>query len=532
MNPLFQKKALDAWFEQVNDPEYAIHQHHSDPGYTTQNGKDYAGRNTTEPESGALKDGISANLLSVELGKRAKVPKPAGYIGPLYHGTRSSFDQFELPENLGYEGLGMYFGNLKHAEGFSWGTGANVRPVYLKIDNPLRVRDRSWKPKAIASELEKRKIFTAEQYKQIVESTNFEAYKLIRKWLDVEGYDAIVYRDSTLGMGDSYIVWHPEQVKSAIVRSKSASAGNPHVTPMPSAPAPVDPEDATFFKESDELTPAEKKISDLVSVEGFNYGARVDDGTTLWFRGNNERLVYDPKTSRVVYIRAGQIEMVCPINRLKDRLDALSSQVRTFHETLKKELGQDKKSAIRPSPHAVFENKVDKSTGQQPAPPQKPDDDDVEDAKETLENAGVGDQIGMNASKTASKYGDKLKRLEERRGEKVAAPFISEIPEGWHVYDADGNEVKTSAVTKSYGTGTPSGGTPNDPSIDAEDDEEEKTANIKGVLPRAAAQAKKRADIGIKETPKFLPPRDDIRRHLDEDVQDEVMEGVDDEQSK
>src|SRR5208337_202817 len=165
-----------------------------------------------------------------------------------------------------------------------------------------------------------------------------------------------------------------------------------------------------------------------------------------------------------------------------------------------------------------------------------------------------------------------------------------ELPEGWHVYDAAGNEVKIadwkvppinqpkpfgygeaersgdkepeshryrgysdgsscyvcgnpkdhplhkvikkdSAVTKSYGTGTPSGGTPNDPSIDAEDDEEEKTANIKGVLPRAAAQAKKRADIGIKETPKFLPPRDDIRRHLDEDVRDEVMEGVNDEQS-
>src|SRR5208282_280825 len=94
MNPLFQKKALDAWFEQINDPDYAIHQHHSDPGYTTQNGKDYAGRGTTENKEGALQDGIPAGLLSVELGKtggswedkerdyRARATKPPSGMTP------------------------------------------------------------------------------------------------------------------------------------------------------------------------------------------------------------------------------------------------------------------------------------------------------------------------------------------------------------------------------------------------------------------------------------------------------------------
>lgn len=74
--------------------------------------------------------------------------------------------------------------------------------------------------------------------------------------------------------------------------------------------------------------------------------------------------------------------------------------------------------------------------------------------------------------------------------------------------------VKTAAVTKSYGTGTPSGGTPNDPTEDVQDEETAKVSSTKT------------ADIGIKETPKILPPRNDMRRHLDKDVRDEVMEGV------
>ena len=51
-NPLFKKKALDALLEMINDSDYATHQHHSDPDYSTQNGKMY--EKGTEPEDGAL----------------------------------------------------------------------------------------------------------------------------------------------------------------------------------------------------------------------------------------------------------------------------------------------------------------------------------------------------------------------------------------------------------------------------------------------------------------------------------------------
>lgn len=612
MNPLLQKKALDALLEGIGDPDYATHQHHSDPDFTTQNGKDYAGRNTTESEAGALKDGIPANLLSVELGK-------------------------------------------------------------------------------------------------------------------------------------------------------SADVDNPHVTTIPSAPAAVDPNDATFFKESDKMSPAEEKIMSIIAPQGFSYGAHVTDGTTLFFRGSNERLSFDPKTGLVTFLRGGKVALECPINQLKESVSMLKSSAQIFHETLKRELGQDKEAAIRPSPHQVFEDKVDHSTGQNPPAPKNPSDTDVEQAKETLQNAGqpVGDQIGKNASK----WGEKIKKLEARHGEPIDkilageeehgnAPDTGEYDEeheahvreeakGWAQYaeeadntdeikpydpsgdylcgtcdmrrganecarvdgeigfttgscrlfhlgdpetdppmkekfskedakyaerpnekgfgckrceygseakkaDSEGRQswcsfwgmhvvptaccaenegeddktfvkassikaaddhhhertecrkcgnvqtcrcsakkttsyvdscsncdgktaanpnqtvknfrrknpfppipesekrpidpfiewfvqevqagrtynnnldearaeydkTKTSAVTKSYGTGTPSGGTPNDPTEDVQDEEDTKTGSAKT------------AEVGIHETPTMLPPRDDLRRHLDEDVKDEVMEGV------
>ena len=249
---------------------------------------------------------------------------------------------------------------------------------------------------------------------------------------------------------------------------------------------------------SDQFSPTEEKINAVAAGSGFRYGGHVTDGTTLWFRGNSERLSFNPKTGNVSYLRNGKVESECPVDQLKHIASA-----EDFHRALKKQLGQDKTGAIRPSPHAVFENKVDNATGKQPEAPPEPSDDEVMQAQKTLENAGVGDQIGVNAA------------------EESEATLPDDWPEGWHLYDPKtGEEIKKksapkeAAVTKTYGTGTPPGGTPNDPSVDIEDDEDDKTAAAKTAL------------VGIHETPKFLPPRDDVRRHLDEQVQDEVMEGV------
>ncbi len=536
-NPLLQKQALDETFEMWNDPAYAEHQHHSDPDFTTQNGKDFAGRNTTEPEAGALKDGIPANLLSVELGKHADF----------------------LPHD----------------------------PSTPTVRKPTK----SYNPTGDTPT-------TSDEYRECVNCG--------------QGFDVDPRRKSDMCskcMREAY----PHYYASAV---KSADVDNPHVTTIPSAPAPVDPDDAEFFKESDDLSPAEEKITGIIMPEGFHYGARVNDGTTLWFRGNNERVSFNPKTGNVTYSKDGKALLECPVNDLKQHVtQMLKSAARQFHETLKAMLGQT--AAIRPSPHKVFEDKIDNSTGQEHPAPKSPSDTDVEQAKQTLENAGVGDQIGLNASKRASKWGDRLVRLKARRdpdgieelgtkasgfagggpfscmdcvhrtphsknaaGEEVdsckhptvmgdpelasrklpdstievdnddccrfvrptekkeaktaschhkkstcrkcgnvqtcrcSAPKVSSFVDSCS--NCDGTFDKDGAVTKSYGTGTPFGGTPNDPSEDVQDEEDEKTSSAKTAL------------VEQHETPKFLPPRDDIRRHLDTTTKDEVMVGVND----
>src|SRR5208282_4950555 len=240
MNPLFQKKALDAWFEQINDPDYAIHQHHSDPGYTTQNGKDYAGRGTTENEEGALQDGIPAGLLSVELGKT----------------------------------------------GGSW------------EDKERDYRARATKPPSGMTPTGDTPI-TSDEYRECVNCG--------------DGFDVDPRRKSDMCS---------KCMREAFPRYY-ASADNPNVTPMPSAPAPVDPSNATFFKESEPASPftaAEEKINGIVGGEGFHYGARVTDGTTLWFRGSSERLSFNPKTGNVSYLKDGKVGLECPVDQLQQHI--------------------------------------------------------------------------------------------------------------------------------------------------------------------------------------------------------------------
>src|SRR5208283_2282228 len=495
MNPLFQKKALDAWLEQINDPDYAIHQHHSDPGYTTQNGKDYAGRNTTENEEGALQDGIPADLLSIELGKTGK--------------TADNDDDFyrEL-EQEGQQDQELH---------------EQVAPA--EYDEALN--------RAL---------------------TALDVLAKIPSSQDIQGCAQMTAAD---------LRQFAEEYKAGKARRFSSDADNPSITTMPAAPAPVDPSNATFFKESEPASPftaAEEKINGIVGGEGFHYGARVTDGTTLWFRGSSERLSFNPKTGNVSYLKDGKVGLECPVDQLQQHIGKmLKSAAREFHETLKKRLGQT--AAIRPSPHTVFENKVDNATGKQSIAPTEPSDDEVMQAQKTLENAGVGDQIGVNASETVEikELGTKMSGFtgggpfscmdcvhrtphsKNAKGEEVdsckhpdvmADPELADrkLPDGTIEVDANDccrfvrptkkESEKEAAVTKTYGTGTPPGGTPNDPSIDDEDADEGKTSS------------QKRADIGIKETPKHLPPRDDIRRHIDQDVQDEirddVMEGVKD----
>jgi len=163
--------------------------------------------------------------------KTAALRKRPGLVGPLYHGTSASFDEWRLPEEHGLAEMGIHFGTLPQAEYVigregSWGTpegfrpGGNIRPVYLKAYRPLRMTDVvQWTPQRIALELYYRKLMTREEMRRISHGEDRHDpkwYPLLRKWIEDRGYDSIVYRNQWEGRGDSYVVWHTGQIVPAL----------------------------------------------------------------------------------------------------------------------------------------------------------------------------------------------------------------------------------------------------------------------------------------------------------------------------
>jgi hypothetical protein len=83
------------------------------------------------------------------------------------------------------------------------------------------------------------------------------------------------------------------------------------------------------------------------------------------------------------------------------------------------------------------------------------------------------------------------------------------------------------ATTKSYGTGTPI--VKEQPDAEPPVQEQDNPAlNVQQNIPvQNQPNQPVQAAVEIKETPTKLPPRDDMRRHLDESVKKEVMQGID-----
>src|SRR5690606_21018409 len=65
----------------------------------------------------------------------SKVVDKSGAPKRVYHGTTAAFTQFEKGD------IGFHFGGVFQAEARAEGEGANIRPVYLSIKNPLRIKD-------------------------------------------------------------------------------------------------------------------------------------------------------------------------------------------------------------------------------------------------------------------------------------------------------------------------------------------------------------------------------------------------------
>lgn len=154
-----------------------------------------AGAAETKGEAKSLRDRATANFL--RWFGDSKVVDEKGEPLVVYHGTRASFDKFELSKAFQDEyGQGFYFTEYPDvASKYAERESGNVMPVYLSIKNPAIVR-------GAFADGDLYKLAGAERRSQLTE-------RLIAK-----GYDGVI-REQRGGKLE-IVAFRPEQIKSAI----------------------------------------------------------------------------------------------------------------------------------------------------------------------------------------------------------------------------------------------------------------------------------------------------------------------------
>ena len=135
----------------------------------------------------------------------SKVVDAEGKPLVVYHGTNADFSEFDIAKfgktDDGWLGEGFYFSpRPRYASGYAKGDGANVMPVYLSMKNPF--------------------------YAEGLLSDYWTQERLIDA-----GFDGVIYDGGQDGKGDSpeYVVFRPEQIKSATGNDGSFDPANPNI---------------------------------------------------------------------------------------------------------------------------------------------------------------------------------------------------------------------------------------------------------------------------------------------------------------
>jgi hypothetical protein len=192
------------------------------------------------------------NLTSEEIAEaKALVTKAAikssFNLGPLYHATWSEFkDPNKFDPSKGQ--LGTHFGSINQARdvyamGRETGEKPRMYPSFIKALKPIRLEDTSEDWTLVHTQPAVSELLTEQEIKTIRSSTvnNNTKYDIVRNAIERNGYDSIVYLNRTEGIynpsisyeeqrspmsdkvfrskfkdaEDSYIVFRPEQIKSA-----------------------------------------------------------------------------------------------------------------------------------------------------------------------------------------------------------------------------------------------------------------------------------------------------------------------------
>lgn len=155
----------------------------------------------------------------------------------VYHRTAGNFLTF----NTDNSDLGSHFGTSEQAEnllGGSFRIGEKTLPVYLSIQKPIRLLDKGgFHGDSVAPQLFKKGLIDKHTAKRLSEigyngdlKDRRKINKEIKNILLKNGYDGVVYKNTREGTGDSYIVFSPNQVKSAISNTGNFDKNSAKIT--------------------------------------------------------------------------------------------------------------------------------------------------------------------------------------------------------------------------------------------------------------------------------------------------------------
>lgn len=156
----------------------------------------------------------------------------------LYHITKADFDAFNTdPKKLHYSELGSHFGTketISVVRGLNKAEGAKVLPVYLRLENPLHLPDIFPLEPRLSERLNKIERYVkdpavVDAFREYYNAGKPAGIVKLKQQLVALGYDGIKYYNAAEGGGDSYIAFHPAQIKSAIGNHGTFDPTNPHM---------------------------------------------------------------------------------------------------------------------------------------------------------------------------------------------------------------------------------------------------------------------------------------------------------------
>ena len=252
--------------------------------------------------------------------KGSKVAYDDGMPMVVYHGTDADIRVFEESE-CGWYGCGMYFTSNPETAALYAGRsddGDTIMPVYLAIKNPYYYQEDHWDGAEEMNFRLIRELLDSGDAEKLVQrihrnddpsTVNDE----IRERLVEMGHDGLII-SSADGRECEYVVFHPEQIKSALGNRGSYSPNDPDIrfslTDGIHAQGVHDPATATTYLLADRI-PAGKEASVFLHEVVHRHGrSHLPDGqfgalvgqVKAWAghaQGSAERSIHDKAAGRV-----------------------------------------------------------------------------------------------------------------------------------------------------------------------------------------------------------------------------------------